>query len=111
MNAAQDLFILQFGARRVLVKSPVDYDALQQSVRRHFPEIPAGYGISYQTKDLPISEGTSVEVSPDVWGTVIPMLKKLVVHATPDASSPAAGIGKRRIKEEEKNEGLSSDGR
>lgn len=92
---AATLFVLEYGSRRILIAPPAHYDQLQQAIRRHFPEIPPKHRVSYHTKDLDPCEGSLVEVSPDIWETVIPMLKRLTVQAAPDASS---GGGKRKVK-------------
>ncbi|KAJ3534778.1 hypothetical protein NMY22_g6773 [Coprinellus aureogranulatus] len=78
---APRLFILIHGTRQVLVPKPTDYTKLQQSIHRHFPEIPIGHRVSFHTKDLPLCNGSSVEVSPEVWPTVIPTLERITVHA------------------------------
>lgn len=88
---AATLFVLEYGSRRILIAPPTHYDQLQQAIRRHFPEIPPNHRVSYHTKELDLCEGSLVEVSPDIWEIVIPMLKKLAVQATPDALSGTAG--------------------
>ncbi|KAJ3514859.1 hypothetical protein NMY22_g14607 [Coprinellus aureogranulatus] len=75
------LLVLEYGTRQVLVQKSTGYDQLQQSIRRYFPEIPMGHRLSFHTKDLPISNDSSVEVSPDVWPMVIPILERITVHA------------------------------
>ncbi|KAJ3514858.1 hypothetical protein NMY22_g14606 [Coprinellus aureogranulatus] len=92
------LFVLEYGAHRILVAPPTDHQQLQQSIRRHFPEIPVGHHVSYHTKELDVCEGSLVEVSTDIWGAAIPMLKKLAVLAAP-ATEASFGKRKRAVKE------------
>ena len=99
--ASTPLFVLEFGPRRILVPPPADYDQLQRSIRRHFPELPLGCRTSYHTKELEICEGALMEVSPDIWGSVVPMIKKLTVKAGPGTGALSAGAGKRRGKTED----------
>lgn len=110
--ASTPLFVLEFGPRRVLVPPPTDYDQLQRSIRRHFPELPLGSRASYHTKELEICEDSLMEVSPDIWGTVVPMIKKLTVRAEPGSGALSAGGVTRRVKREESGddtECMSSD--
>lgn len=99
------LFVLEYGARRILVAPPTDYNQLQKGIRRHFPDIPSMHRVSYYTKDLDVCEGSLVEVSPDIWDTVIPMLKKLTVQTVLD---PSARKNKAR-EEQEDSECTSCD--
>ncbi|TEB30938.1 hypothetical protein FA13DRAFT_1688558 [Coprinellus micaceus] len=53
-----------------------------------------------------------MEVSPDIWGTVVPMIKKLTVRAEPGSGALSAGGVTRRVKREESGddtECMSSD--
>ncbi|KAJ3534782.1 hypothetical protein NMY22_g6775 [Coprinellus aureogranulatus] len=102
------LFVLEYGAHRILVAPPTDHQQLQQSIRRHFPEIPVGHHVSYHTKELDVCEGSLVEVSTDVWGAAIPMLKKLTVLAAP-ATEASFGKRKRAVKGEEDSGCMSCD--
>lgn len=77
------LFVLEYDTHRVLIGSPRDYEKLQESIRRHFPQIPQGHRVSYWTKSLAICEGEFTELSPDVWDAVIPLLAKLTVRSNP----------------------------
>ncbi|KAJ3502640.1 hypothetical protein NMY22_g18519 [Coprinellus aureogranulatus] len=102
------LFVLEYGARRILVAPPTDHQQLQKSIRSHFPEIPTGQRVSYHTKELPVCEGSFIEVSTEIWETVIPMLQKLTVMAAPEAKA-TSGKGKRTVKEEEDSGCMSCD--
>lgn len=82
-SAQTGLFILEYYTHQVLIASPRDHDQLQESIRRHFPEIPQGHTVSYWTKSLPICEGELTQVSPDIWDTVIPLVTKLAVQSSP----------------------------
>ncbi|KAJ3514856.1 hypothetical protein NMY22_g14608 [Coprinellus aureogranulatus] len=82
--AVPRLFVLEYKARRILVQKPTHYDQLQQLIGRHLPEIATGHCVSYHTKDLPICNGSAVEVTSDVWPIVTPMLKRITVHAMPE---------------------------
>ncbi|KAJ3534781.1 hypothetical protein NMY22_g6774 [Coprinellus aureogranulatus] len=73
------LLVLEYGTRQVLVQKSTGYNQLQESIRCHFPEIPNGHRLSFHTKDLPISNGSSVAVSPDVWPMVIPILDRITI--------------------------------
>ncbi|KAF5328175.1 hypothetical protein D9619_013438 [Psilocybe cf. subviscida] len=92
------LFILQYKTRRVVIGVPRDYDALQRSIRRHFPEIPDDHRVSYHTNELNISKGAYAELSEDIWDTAIPCLDSLMVQSDPRASSSRC-LGKRPKKE------------
>lgn len=57
--------------------------SLNNTVRQHFPQISPQQRPTYHTRDLQICRGSFVEVSQDIWDTVIPMLNSLLVRTVP----------------------------
>jgi hypothetical protein len=91
------LFVLIYRTRRVLVASPERYDHLQLSIRQYFPEIPADHRVSYHTNNLRVCEGVLTEISPDIWGTVIPLLNSVTVLSEAQAEY-STSAGKQSVR-------------